>query len=195
MKTPGERKIKSDLPPVGGSFFPSLWRKSPRWFLVGSALLALTVGFRVWYFTPAVAPLTPAKNFTATAPSGEPFTLSELRGQYVFLDFWGSWCAPCRRDAPHIVDLHRDFPERLEIVSIAIERDSSAWIRARTQDAKSWPKQAMDRSSSLRFINGPLSDLYGVNQVPTHFFINPDGLVLGVNLPFEDIREILNGDQ
>lgn len=192
MRTPGERKIKSDLPPFGGPIFPPMRGKIPSWLLIGSLILILTVGFRIWYFTPSVAPLTPAKDFTATAPDGREFSLRELRGQYVLLDFWGSWCAPCRRESPELVQLHRDYPDQLEIVSVAIERDSSAWARARAQDARLWPLQAMDQSSSLRFLDGPLSNLYGVNQVPTSFFINPDGLVLGVNFSFADIREILD---
>jgi thiol-disulfide isomerase/thioredoxin len=192
MKTPGERKVKADLPPFGGPIVPPLRGKIPPWLLIGSIVLVLTVGFRIWYFTPAVAPLSPAKDFTATAPNGQEFSLKDLRGQYVLLDFWGSWCAPCRRESPHLVDLNDAYPDKLNIVSVAIERDSAAWQRARAQDARLWPLQAMDQSSSLRFLNGPISDLYGVNQVPTHFFINPEGLVLGINLPFEEIRQILD---
>lgn len=157
-------------------------------------LLALWFGVRAWYFTPGTGVGETAPDFTAVNPAGERFRLSDFRGRHVLLDFWGSWCGPCRRKSPALVDLHERLGDRLTIVSIGIERDSSAWRLARTRDARSWTSQAMDGNSSLRFLDGPLSQLYGVNRVPTNFLIDPAGRVLGVDVPPAEVPAFLAAD-
>jgi len=151
-------------------------------------LLLAYFGGRAWYFTPSVSTDELAKDFTAVRADGQSFTLSELQGSYVLLDFWGSWCGPCRKESPELVRLHEELGDRLNIVSIAIERDSSAWIRARTQDQRTWPYQVMDHTESFKFLGGSVASTYGVKQVPTSFLIDPAGKVLGVDLPFDEIR-------
>lgn len=154
-------------------------------------LLALWFGGRYWYFMPSVGAEELAADFTAVRADGKSFSLSDLRGGYVLLDFWGSWCAPCRRESPELVRLHEGLADRLTIVSVAIEKDSSAWQRARTQDARLWTYNVMDQTSSLKFLGGDIADRYGVNQVPTNFLIDPQGRVIGVSVPLSEVPQRL----
>lgn len=163
-----------------------------RKFFIPLALLAVYFGGRAWYFTPSVGTEELAADFTAVRADGQPFNLSDLRGNYALLDFWGSWCGPCRRESPALVALNKQWSDKLTIVSIAIEKDSSRWQRARTQDARLWPYQVMDQTESLKFLGGEVASLYGVNKVPTNFLIDPDGYVVGVNVPLAEIPENIN---
>jgi len=162
-----------------------------RKFFIPLVILALWFGGRAWYFSPNVGAEEIATNFSAVRADGKAFTLKELRGGYVLLDFWGSWCGPCRRESPELVNLHAATKDRLTIVSVAIERDSAAWRRARTKDNRSWPYQVMDQTDSFKFLAGNVAGLYGVRQVPTNFLIGPDGVVLGVNLPLGEVAALL----
>lgn len=144
-------------------------------------LIGLFFAARAWYFTPSVGGESAAIDFTAQRLDGTHFQLSDLRGRYVLLDFWASWCAPCRRESPALAALARDFPGRLAIVSVAIEKDSLAWRRALAQDHREWPHQVMDETTSFKFLSGKISSLYGVNRVPTLFFIGPGGQVQWVD--------------
>lgn len=163
-----------------------------RKFWIPLLLLALWFGGRAWYFSPAFGEEDLAADFAAVRADGESFQLSELKGQYVLLDFWGSWCGPCRLESPALVALNTATQDKLTIVSIAIERDSSAWLRAITQDARDWPHQVMDKTGSLKFLGGEVASLYGVNQVPTNFFIDPNGKIIGVDLPLSEINRRVN---
>ncbi len=163
-----------------------------RKFWIPLLVLVAWFGGRAWYFSPAFGAEDLAADFTAIRADGESFQLSELQGQYVLLDFWGSWCGPCRRESPALVALNTATRDKLTIVSIAIERDSSAWLRAIKQDARDWPHQVMDQTGSLKFLGGEVSSLYGVNQVPTNFFIGPDGKIIGVDLPLSEINQRVN---
>lgn len=147
--------------------------------------------FRSWYMTPDVSGGEMAENFSATAINGEEFSLEELRGDYVMLQFWGSWCGPCRHENPELVKTVTRLNGKLIPVSIAIEKDSTRWQNAIRQDGLNWPHHVMDKTTNTKFLNGPISDLYGVNSVPTDFLIDPEGRVVGVNLPFEEVLKIV----
>ncbi|MBC6994853.1 TlpA disulfide reductase family protein [Neolewinella lacunae] len=148
---------------------------------------------KTWYLSPSQDAEAPAAEFTAVRADGLSFSLSDLRGGYVLLDFWGSWCGPCRRESPALRQLNASTAGQLTIVSIAIEQDSSAWKRARTQDARDWPFQVMDYTPSFRFLDGNVAARYGVRQVPTNFLIDPNGTVIGVNVPLSAIAGRITG--
>lgn len=159
------------------------------YFLLG---LALVWSFRTWYMQPNFSGGEMAANFSATSLNGESFQLSDFRGRFVLLHFWGSWCAPCRRQNPALVATIRQLGlEKIQPISIAIEKDSSRWQKAIQQDGLFWPHQVLDATNSLKFLNGPISDLYGVNQVPTDFLIGPKGDVLALNPSFQQIQQII----
>jgi len=151
-------------------------------FFIPLLILGLWFGGRAWYFSPVATAEEEAPEFAATDAQGHRFYLSDLRGRPVLLDFWGSWCGPCREKLPDLQRLARDHSKELTIVSIAIERDSSAWVRARSRDARQWGRQVMDGTTSLKFLNGELADLYGINEVPSNVLVDAAGTVIGVNV-------------
>ncbi|MEM6395970.1 MAG: TlpA disulfide reductase family protein [Bacteroidota bacterium] len=164
--------------------------------MIGSVVLPVLAlvaifGFRAWYFTPNYDEGEKAADFTSELIDGSRFSLSDLRGSYVLLDFWGSWCGPCRKEAPALKAIHEEAGGKLAIVSVAIERSAQNWKKAIDQDERNWPYHIMEETSSTRFLNGPISDLYGVNEVPTHFLIGPDGEIVGVNMGWNEIMSTI----
>ncbi len=121
-----------------------------------------------------------------------------MKGKYVLLEFWGSWCGPCRAQNRHLVDLNDKFKnaqfekaDGFEIVSIGVETNEKRWDRAIAKDGLNWPYHILDKATSLRFFDSPIAHLYGVKELPTSYLINEDGAIMGVNLPFEEVDKLL----
>lgn len=137
-------------------------------------------------------------DFSAVLSDGSHFKMSDLRGSFVLLDFWGSWCGPCRRESPKLVSLYYDYHDEkyknasnFEIVSVAIETNEAKWKEAIKHDGYIWKYQVgeLDRFSS------PISSLYGVKQIPTKYFIGPEGDILFVNPSFKEMRKYLESQK
>ncbi len=149
------------------------------------------------YMKPAYQRGETAPNITATTLNGENFTLSNFKGKFVLIDFWGSWCGPCRRENPKLVTLYKKFKNNkdvdLEMVSIGVETNEDRWKRAIKRDGLIWPYHILDKAESLRFFDSPIAKEYGVKEVPSKFLLNPSGEIIGVNLPIAEMEEILTG--
>ena len=140
--------------------------------------------------------LTP--DFTATTITGEQLQLSSLRGNYVLLDFWGSWCGPCRQENPGLVQLYDKYQntsfqqaESFVVVSIGIEENESRWRRAIERDGLHWPHHILDTATSLRFFDSELAQQFGVKQVPTKYLLNEKGLIIAVNPSVKELDRLL----
>lgn len=137
-----------------------------------------------------------APNFQSRLIDGRDFSLRDVQGSYVLLDFWGSWCGPCRKENPELVRLHEKFHNQLldsghtrfHIVSIGIETNRDRWERAILQDQLSWPHHILQNQ---RF-NSPIAKLYGVREIPTKYLINPDGAIVLVNPTVSTVEEYLS---
>jgi thiol-disulfide isomerase/thioredoxin len=166
------------------------------WSLVLLAVLLLYYGGRYLYFLPKYDAGERAPDFSGQLIDGADFSLAQLRGQYVLLHFWGSWCGPCRRENPELRELYREFAfaeadPRLAIVSVGIERDSLRWQEALLRDGLDWPYHLMDGTESLRFFGGPVAERYGVRAVPMHYLIGPDGELLLADPSPAEVRAFL----
>ncbi len=137
-----------------------------------------------------------APDFSIELRDGSLASLSDLQGKYVLLDFWASWCGPCLKDIPKVKKLQADFggsqtssSPGFEVFSIALEKDGKRWEKALDRYDMQWKYNALDESKFVRL--SKMASLYGVTDIPATFLINPEGKILGVNLPDADIRKIL----
>lgn len=165
--------------------------------LLAVGLLALFVG-RYFYMQPSLINGERAPDFEAELLDGNAFALSELQGQYVLIDFWGSWCPPCRKENPELVALYDKYhsasfqdAKGFTIVNIGVEEQEARWKKAIKQDQLHWPYHIFDQASSLRFFDSRLAELYGVKQVPTKYLLNPDGRIIAVDPSAEQTDKIL----
>lgn len=129
----------------------------------------------------------------------ESTKLSDLKGNYVLLDFWGSWCGPCIAEFPKLKGLYAQYHDKqftnasnFEIVGVAVETSEQRWTTALKRFNLNWPLQKMDKATSLRFFDSPIAKEYGVKEVPTKCLIDPQGNIIAVNPPFEEIVALLD---
>ncbi|MCC5945792.1 MAG: TlpA family protein disulfide reductase [Bernardetiaceae bacterium] len=120
----------------------------------------------------------PAPDFEQNTVDGESFKLSSLRGKYVLIDFWASWCGPCRRENPDNVKMYDRFKgSNFEIVGVSLDRDKNSWVRAIEADNLEWIQV-----SDLGFWDNAVSRQYGVRSIPHTVLIDKKGIVLAVGL-------------
>ena len=135
----------------------------------------------------AVAINKSAPVFSQDMTDGKRIGLEDFRGKYVLLDFWASWCAPCRKESPNLVKLYEKYqPRNFEIISVSIDEDKNAWQKASKEDGINW--------TNLLDAKGKPDEIgvkYGVQAVPANFLINPNGVIIGKNLKDEELAKRL----
>ena len=118
-------------------------------------------------------------DITLQDPDGQSRSLSDLRGKVVLVDFWASWCGPCRRENPNVVRAWNEYNNRgFEVFSISLDKDVSKWKRAIEQDGLIWPYHISD----LRGWNSVASAQYGISSIPHAILIDKDGTVVATHL-------------
>lgn len=129
-----------------------------------------------------------APEIRAVLVDGTDFKLSELRGDYVLLSFWGSWCGPCRVKTPSLIVLHQKYKSKLKVVSIALEKDARAGEIVAKQDGFTWKYRIVEESSFVMMSS--TAQKYGVTSIPSMFLISPEGILLG-RKSLEEVEEIM----
>lgn len=125
---------------------------------------------------------------------GYELDLIDLRGKYLLVYFWGSWCGPCRQKNPRLVEFYNeikaseyDWAENFEVVSIALETGGEAWKRIGDQAGFSWPYQFVEP----RFGNHPAYFGFGVNSIPTSFLVERNGKIAAVNPTYSNVKAMI----
>lgn len=148
-----------------------------------------------WYKAPKYSQGEIAPDFTSITPNGEEMSLSDFKGKYVLLDFWGSWCGPCRVENPSIVELYtkyKDAPfknaDGFTVFSVGMETNKNRWIAAIQQDNLYWPNHV----SEVKRLKSDVALQYKVREIPTKYLINPKGNIIGVNMSFAEMDKLLS---
>lgn len=122
-------------------------------------------------------------DFTLPDSSGAPIRLSSLKGSYILLEFWASWCAPCRRENPSLVAQYHKYKIRgFEIVGVSHDISASQWKKAIAHDQLAWPNV-----SALKGSEYDVAMIYGIYEIPTNYLIAPDGKIIAKNLRGEQL--------
>ncbi|GAB3749804.1 redoxin domain-containing protein [Spirosoma pomorum] len=131
-----------------------------------------------------------APDITLSDTTGKTVPLSSLRGKYVLIDFWASWCGPCRAENPNVVRMYNKFKDKgFAIYSVSLDRpgDREKWVRAIRNDNLTWT-----HVSDLKFWQSEAAQQYGVQAIPATFLLDKDGTIIAKNLRGEALEQKLD---
>jgi len=168
---------------------------------------ALTLLFTLWVAAPTITPAGPVTvaspapaaslaaipeglsvgqrlpDFSAADLSGQPLSLSANRGKVTLVDFWATWCGPCKTAMPQVVNLYRQFSARgFTIIGVSLDNDRAAVVNFTQAEGMSWP-QYFDGQGS----DNELAAKYGVRSLPKNYLLDRRGVIIGKNLSRDDL--------
>jgi len=164
---------ETDLEPIVNNFDPS----------ISSSVYVQLLTKRVETLK-LVAVGKPAIDFTMNDADGNPVTLSSLYGKYLLVDFWASWCSPCRKENPNIVAIYNDFSAKgFDVFGVSFDDNKEKWLDAVKADDLTW-----NHVSDLQGWGNAAGKLYAISSIPSNILLDPEGNIIAKNLRGEDLR-------
>lgn len=128
-----------------------------------------------------------AKDFVQNNTEDKPVSLSSFKGKYVLLDFWASWCGPCRSEHPSMKMAYQKFKNKgFEIIAVSMDNKKDAWLKAIAEDGVPWTQV-----SDLKGTKNQVTLMYGVSAIPQNFLIDPDGKIIAKSLRGDELEKKL----
>ena len=128
-----------------------------------------------------------ATEFTQNDQNGKPIKLSSFRGKYVLIDFWASWCRPCRQENPNVVAAYNKYKAKnFTVLGVSLDQDKNNWIQAIAADKLTWT-----HVSDLKYWSNEVAQLYHIQSIPANLLIDPTGRIIGKDLRGEELLQKL----
>lgn len=126
-----------------------------------------------------------APNFTITTPEGESISLYDIKGKVKLIDFWASWCGPCRGENPHVVEIYKEYhPKGLEIFGVSLDNNKEAWVKAIADDGLVWK-----HGSDLKGWQSAPAKLYSVTGIPHTILLDENNKIIAKNLRGDELKQ------
>lgn len=127
-------------------------------------------------------------DFTLDSPEGNPIALSSVAdGKYVLVDFWASWCSPCRAENPNVVEAYNKFHNKgFDVFGVSFDKDHAKWVEAIKKDGLTWT-----HVSDLKYWASAAGKLYGIQSIPQNILLNPQGIIIEKNLRGQALQDKL----
>ena len=120
----------------------------------------------------------PAPDFSLPDVNGKDISLASFKGKYVLVDFWASWCGPCRQENPNVVKAYNEFKDKnFTIVGVSLDKDKDAWQQAIQHDQLTWTQ-----ISDLKYWNSKAVDVFKFEGIPFNILIDPQGKIIAQEL-------------
>lgn len=133
---------------------------------------------------------TKAPGFTLPNMEGDAVSLSDYRGQYVLVDFWASWCKPCRAEHPHYVDAYEKYKDdNFTILSVSVDKNKEDWKKAVKEDGLTWTQLCTPEGEGMN--KSEVAQQYGIQSIPANFLLNPEGEIVAKELRGEMLEKKL----
>lgn len=131
---------------------------------------------------------TAAPEISMNTPDDKVLSLSSMKGKIVLVDFWASWCGPCRAENPNVVAAYNKYKSKgFDIYSVSLDKDKDKWIAAIQKDGLAWPNHVCD----FKYWQSPVVPLYNISGIPTNVLLDKNGNIIAKNLRGEDLEKKL----
>ncbi len=125
-----------------------------------------------------------AMDFTQNDVNGKPVSLSSYRGKYVLIDFWASWCRPCRMENPNVVAAYNQYKgKNFTVLGVSLDQSKDNWLQAIKADNLTWTQV-----SDLQYWSNAVAQMYRIQSIPQNLLIDPNGLIIAKNLRGEELN-------